>query len=50
MGSPLGDKKKLINKKFKVMGRIKILAKVRYLFVRKDNPQSNSIDFTEGIK
>lgn len=32
------------------MGRIKILAKVRYLFVRKDNPQSNSIDFAKGIK
>jgi len=35
---------------FKVMGRIKILAKVTYLPVRKDNPQSNSIDFAKGIK
>lgn len=32
------------------MGRIKILAKVTYLPVRKDNPQRNSIDLAKGIK
>ena len=48
IGIPSGDKKKLINKMFKVIGRIRILANVTYRPVRNDNPQRNSIDFAKG--
>jgi hypothetical protein len=50
IGIPSGERKKLINSMFKVIGKIKILAKVTNLPETKDSPQSNSILLARGIK
>ena len=50
IGIPSGAKKKLINKMFIVIGRMIMFARVTYRPETKDKPQSNSIDFANGIK
>jgi hypothetical protein len=50
MGRFSGDKKKLINKMFKVTGKMIRLARVTYRPEINDNPQRNSKDLAKGIK
>ena len=50
IGIPSGVKKKFIKRMFTVIGRIRIFARVTYLPLTKDSPQSNSMLFANGIK